>query len=441
MPYAQTACHLPHARTPDSSKNVPSIEGIPCQQTRRHETDERDTFERVCESDGSGRGADLRVIAAHQWVSTTAGRIATDPYSWMQAVHWVGGSGLYTPSRKHGPKWGPTTVVIAQLVSALTECRPGVDWIARKLDLSERTVQYHLDMLREAGLLAYRYKGTRISGSVNRASEYERIIPVAFDEALGIRTTGEGVQRRPVGIAEHGRKLIGKLAKKAARKVRRRRPKTPVSAGSRCTPMQGGTSTVSTTGITRSPSESKLASGDHQSPTPKTSSSKTGPRKLNKVGRRYQLARQLITQVPWLAGASRQRIAWIIRHVADADWTALEVQAIAEMGGPLTADHVRRCSGMLAHRLKGVHQLYPTPVQRQRLVADWQESRAAEHARHDGYEGGLDGGNDRLAAKALAGLYQGMAAYSANQAAKGLDDLTDADAAADMAAFLGATGA
>ncbi|MDQ0847567.1 helix-turn-helix domain-containing protein [Streptomyces sp. V1I6] len=377
----------------------------------------------------------LWVVPASQWVSTTTGRIATDGYSWMQAVHWVGGSGLYTPSQAHGPKWGPTTVVIAQEISALTECRPSVDYLARKLELSPRTVKYHLAMLREAGLLAYRYKGTRISGRVNRASEYERTIPQAFDEALGIRTIGEGLERRPVGIAEEGRKLIGKLAKKAARKVRRRRTQAAVSRRSRCTPMQGGTSTSSATGSTRSPSESKLASGEHQIPTPK-SSSESGPRKLNRVGRRYQLAQQLLTQVPWLAGASRARLAWILRHVADAGWTVLEVQAIAEMGGPLTAGDVRRCSGMLGHRLKGVHQLYPTPVQRQRLVAHWQESRTAERARHDGYEGGLDGGTDRLAAKALAGLYQGMAAYSAHQAAKGLDDLTDADAAADMAAFL-----
>jgi DNA-binding transcriptional ArsR family regulator len=400
VPDALTACHLPHARTPDSSANVPSIEGIPCQQTRRHETDERDTFERVCEIDGSGRGADLRVVAAHQWVSTTAGRRATDPYSWMQAVHWVGGSGLYIPSRKHGPKWGPTTVVIAQLVSALTECRPGVDWIARRLEVSERTVQYHLDMLREAGLLAYRYKGTRISRGVNRASEYERIIPPQFDEALGIRTTGEGVQRRPVGIAEHGRKLIGKLARKAARKVRRRRPKTPVSSGSRCTPMQGGTSGSSTAGSTGFPSEAELASGQADSPTPK-SSSKTKVRKLNKVGRRHQLARELIAQVPWLAGASAPRIAWIVRHVADAGWTALEVQAIAEQDNPLTAADVRRVSGMLAHRLKGVHDLYPTAAQRARLVDHWRESRIAEHARHDGYEQGITGGPARMSVRRI----------------------------------------
>ncbi|TXS34787.1 hypothetical protein EAO77_38515, partial [Streptomyces sp. t39] len=46
---------------------------------------------------------------------------------------------------------------------------------------SERTVQYHLDMLRETGLLAYRSKGTRLSGRVRQASHFERIIPTAFD--------------------------------------------------------------------------------------------------------------------------------------------------------------------------------------------------------------------------------------------------------------------
>ncbi|MFF1916192.1 winged helix-turn-helix domain-containing protein [Streptomyces sp. NPDC058239] len=385
-----------------------------------------------------GRGGALRVLAAAQWVSTTTGRIATDPYSWMQSVHWVGGSGLYTPSRSYGPKWGPTTVLIAQELSALTECRPGVEYLARKLKLSKRTVQYHLDMLREAGLLVYRTKGTRITGSIRQASVYERVIPVEFDEALGIRTVGEGVERRPVGIAEEGRKLIGKLAKKAARKVRRRQPRTVVSGKGRCTPMQGGTSAISSTGTSSFPSETELASGEADCPTPKKS--KRGPRKLNKVGRRMQLASELISQVPWLGGASRPRISWIIRHVADAGWTALEVQAIAEQDAPLSAADVRRCSGMLAHRLKGVHLLYKTQTQRDQLVEHWRTSRTAERARHNGYDNGLDGGSDRLAAQVMVGVYEGMARYSANVTAQGLDDLTGADAAADMAAFLG-TGA
>lgn len=163
--------------------------------------------------------------------------------------------------------------------------------------------------------------------------------------------------------------------------------------------MQGGTSTSSPTGSTSLPSESKLASGEADCPTPKKTSS--GPRTLNKIGRRHQLARELIALVPWLAGASVPRIAWIVRHVADAGWTVLEVQAIAEMGGPLAAADVRRCSGMLAHRLKGVHQLYATPDQRQRLVADWQESRAAERARHDGYDQGLTGGPERMSVRRI----------------------------------------
>jgi DNA-binding transcriptional ArsR family regulator len=296
----------------------------------------------------------------------------------MQAVHWVAGSGHYTPTRSHGPKWGPTTIAIAQEISALKECRPGVDYLARKMKVSERTVQYHLGMLREAGLLVYRSKGTRVRGGSNQASVYERTIPALFDDALGIRTVGEGVQRRPVGAAPEHRTLLGKLARKAARKVRRRPRRTPVSGRSRCTPMQVGTSGTSSTAGTHSPSEAKLASGEAKSPTLKKSN--CGPRTLNKVGRRYQLARQLIQTVPWLSRAAVPRIAWIVRHVADAGWTVLEVQAAAEQ---FIADREpKRPSAVLAFRLASCHLLYTTPDRRRVLVEQWQDSRRAEQARH-----------------------------------------------------------
>ncbi|MGW3403423.1 helix-turn-helix domain-containing protein [Streptomyces zhihengii] len=354
------------------------------------------------------------MVAAHQWIATTTGRLASDPYTWMQAVHWIDEQatrGAYTPSRSHGPKWGPTTVAIAKLISALTECRPGIDWIARRLDVSERTVQYHLDMLRETGLLAYRSKGTRLSGRVRQASHFERIIPAVFDTTLGIQTTGEGLERRPVRIAEQSRTLIGKLATKARRKTRRRRTKAPVSRGSRCTPMQGGTSTSSTAGTTSLPPESELASGQADSPTPKSSSKGRG---LNRVGRRYQLARELIAQVPWLGRASVPRIAWIVRHVADAGWTVTEVQAIAEQDHPLTAADVRRASGMLAHRLKGVHQLYPTQEQRARLVDHWRDNRTTALARHQDHDHGYVGGPERMSVRRiLASAVQRMTELAA----------------------------
>jgi DNA-binding transcriptional ArsR family regulator len=339
---------------------------------------------------GTQQPASIRVHPAHQWVSTTTGRITTDPYSWMQAVHWVGGSGLYTPSRAHGPKWGETTLRLAQELSALSECRPGIAYLARKLRASERTVQYHLDMLREAGLLAYRFKGSRVTGSIRQASEFERIIPAEFDAALGIRTVGEGVQRRPVAIAEEHRGTIGKLSKKAARKVRRKRSRTPSSRRSRCTPMQVGTSGIPSDGGTHSPSESKLASGSHDSPTPKKP--KRAKRTLNRVGRRYQLARELIQQVGWLAGASTPRIAWIVKDVADGGWTAAEV--IAWLDTLSQPEHgARRPSGLLAHRLQGVTGMpgWQTPTQRAAAVETMRESRRAEHARHDrGPAGGWD---------------------------------------------------
>jgi biotin operon repressor len=337
----------------------------------------------------SGGTQCLHITPASQWLTTTTGRVAPDPYSWMQSVHWVGGSGLYTPTQTHGPKWGPTTLLIAQEISALSECRPSVDYLARKLRCSVRTVKYHLAMLREAGLLVYRSKGTRLTGRINQASVYERVIPAEFDQALGIRTiqrdeTAPAHTRVPVGIADTGRKAIAKLARKAARKVRRSPRRTPVSGRSRCTPMQGGTSAVSSAGSTHSPSEEKLASGSSSHPTQKKSV--RGPRKLNRIGRRYQLGTELVTNVPWLSRASAPRIAWITRHLADAGWSWHEVQAVAEEGGPIDPSDAMRPSGLLAHRIKGRHLLYPDARSRALMVAAWEDSRAQEKFRHAGWE-------------------------------------------------------
>jgi hypothetical protein len=359
----------------------------------------------------------------------------------MQAVHWIAGSGLYTPARTHGPKWGATTIAIAQELAALKVCRPGIAYLMRKLKASERTIQYHLGMLREAGLLVYRVKGTRLSSQPNQASVFERIIPVAFDEALGIRTVGEGVHRRPVGAAAEHRTLLGKLAKKAARKTRRPRRRTPVSGRTRCTPMQGGTSASSSTGLTHSPPETDIASGQGKSSTGKQSP--RGPKKLNKVGRRYQLAGQLIQTVPWLQNASTPRIAWIIRHVADAGWTVTEVHAAAER---MVVDREpRRPSAVLAFRLASCHLLYTTPGRRKTLVEDWRDSRLAEQARHsetvyDGYdEGPRTVASRRAMDEAFAAIRDRLAPAveePADLAAIALEDLPKAEVTGMRAAAM-----
>ncbi|MGW9238104.1 helix-turn-helix domain-containing protein [[Kitasatospora] papulosa] len=328
------------------------------------------------------------IAPACQWITTTSGRIATDGHTWLTAVHWTADpkAKRYTPTRNHGPRaMNVTTVLIAQEIANLKECRPGIAYLARKLKVSERTVEYHLGMLREAGLLAYRSKGGRVVQGRDEASVYERTIPVAFDDHHGIRTVGEGVQRRPVGAAAEARKSLGTLAKKAARKVRRPRRRTPVSGDSRCTLMEGGTSSAFPAASSIPPFETRLASGDSSHPTPKKTN--RGPQKLNKIGRRHQLARELITNVPWLSRASAPRISWIARHCADAGWQWQEVQAAAEERGPIGATDSARPSGLLAYRLKGAHQLYASQSARHAMVTAWEDSRLREHIRHQGWNG------------------------------------------------------
>ncbi|MFH8894267.1 transcriptional regulator [Streptomyces sp. NPDC017949] len=349
---------------------------------------------------------ELFVAEASQWLSTSSGRIAGEGYSWMQAVHWVAGSGIYQPRRhrSHGPRsFGPTTVRVAQELAALSPCRPGIKYLMRRIGLSERTVQDHLRILRETGLLAWIVRGTRVAGDGGQASEFARMIPPEFDVALGIRTVqrdedAPAYTRAVSGIAESGRELIAKLAKKASRKVRKPRPKTSskapakgadqgvvtaVSGESRCTPMQVGTSSSSSAGTTSLPSENKLASGQSDSPTPKKVN--CGRRKLNSVGRRFQLAGELLRQVPWMGRASVPRIAWILKEVADAGWAVDEVIAFLDLGD--APERIHRPSGFLAGRLATAVAQWPTAESRARAVQAYRDSRRAEQARHQEWEG------------------------------------------------------
>ncbi|MFJ2847012.1 winged helix-turn-helix domain-containing protein [Streptomyces griseofuscus] len=399
--------------------------------------------------------ATLYVPEASQWLTTSTGRIARDGYSWMQAVHWVAGSGLYEPRRyrSHGPRsFGPTTVRVAQELAELFPCRPGIEYLVRRTGLSERSVEYHLGMLREAGLLAYVVRGTRVRGAAAQASEFARMVPVEFDVALGIRTAGEGTGRRMTGIAEAGRELMAALSKKAARKVRKRRAKssskapskgarrgadqgvvTAVSDEARCTPMGGSSRSVSSAGTTSSPPESKLASGQSDSPTPKKV--KRGRRKLNSVGRRFQLASELIRRVPWMGRAAVPRIAWILKEVAGAGWTADQVIAFLDCGD--APGIVHRSSGFLAGRLKGAVALWPTEEGRERAVQAYRDSRRAEKARHQEWEGAWQAPRSmavrRMVAEAFAPQAQPSDQYESLPELGGVEDLSPEDRA-DMRA-------
>ncbi|MER6316473.1 transcriptional regulator [Streptomyces sp. NPDC001581] len=327
--------------------------------------------------------ADLSVSAGGQWITSTPGRIANGAYSWMQAVHWVHRFTNFTSTRGHGPRrFNRTTLLVAQELARLEPCRPGVSHLVRRVKASVRTVKYHLGLLRESGLLTYVAKGTRLQGGQNRASEFACTIPPAFDQSLGIRTCPSDRYIRAIaGVSEQGRPVLARLGTLAQRKVRCRSNSssgTRRSLPRRCTPMLGGSSTSSSAGTTSLPSEAKLDNGRSTTTLPAKRSA-VG-RRLNTVGRRHQLARELIQQIPWLARAGAPRIAWIVRHVADAGWTAEEVVAVLAQRDP--AHTVHRPSGFLADRLRGAHELYNTVARRQAIVDWWRDSRKATQARH-----------------------------------------------------------
>ena len=354
------------------------------------------------------------VPAAFQKLGTTLGRVAGDGYSWMQAVHWIDGTGCYTPLVPGTPQFGRTTVRLAQLLAELSPCRPGVEHLMRRLGVSERTVQYHLQLLREAGLLVYIVKGTRIRRERPQASEFALVVPPEFDAALGIRTAGDGAGRRMTGIAEAGRELMTRLARKASRKVRAPRsrkavkavaatapgPGSPaVQAGSSqvsqeesgvvfgttdCTPMEGGSSVCLSDRPSLLPPESKLASGEQIERTGKKDQAAGGGRSrrrvLNRVGQRYRMAFELVQQVPWLSKAAVPRIAWVVRELSDAGWTTEEVLGWLET--TQAPSQVRRPSSFLAARVAAAHLVITTPAQRAALAESRRDSKRSQQARH-----------------------------------------------------------
>ncbi|MFK0047826.1 winged helix-turn-helix domain-containing protein [Streptomyces sp. NPDC090741] len=343
-----------------------------------------------------------RVPAANQWITATKSRIATDRYSWMQAVHWANIRAGYTDNSSHGPqRISDTTLRVAQVLAKLNPCRPGIDFLARVLSLSERTVQYHLALLRGVGLLTYRTKGTRVPGVGGQASEFVHTIPPGFDDDLQLRTgPSEQYIRTVRGIDPAGLPLMKRLARLAGRAGRRPAKRTRLGrsgANPSCTPMGVGPSTSSPTGTSTLPPENKLASGKPNSPARKKPSTPKPKRSLNAVGRRFQLARELITQVPWLGRANTARIAWIVREVADAGWTTTEVIAVLSLENP--AHRVHRPSGFLAARLHGATALYNTPERRAAIVAWWQDSRHAAQARHAEWDGTWQGPTSRAVAR------------------------------------------
>ncbi|WP_329492455.1 transcriptional regulator (plasmid) [Kitasatospora sp. NBC_01246] len=397
-------------------------------------------FEHSNEYDPRQGYGPLAVTASRQWATTTAGRIVNDTYSWLQSVHWVHGTGA-APVPPKGPKFGPTTIRIAQELTKLTEVRPGITHLMRVLNLGERTVQYHLAHLRNTGLLTYIEVGTRLPrtedrGPVARSSHFALTIPQNYDTALGIRTTGEGPTRRMTGIAEAGRKTIARLGRLASKSVRRRKRKT--SPRQRCTPMVASSAVPA---LTHSPSASRL---EGKGPKDISTKGKSG-RHRNRVTRRFELAAELRRRVLWMSRSNTDRLAWVLSEVADAGWTATEVEAWLNLVNE--PGHVRRPSGLLASRLRAAVLLWPTKAHRDRAMESQRERiHGAAKARStvaDGFLACPESTSDTRPAAlldiiALCQQTNSRVTSDGWSQAEQASTMSEESAAADIAAFLGA---
>ncbi|WP_143673764.1 hypothetical protein [Streptomyces sp. or20] len=149
-------------------------------------------------------------------------------------------------------------------------------------------------------------------------------------------------------------------------------------------------------------------------------------RTARQVQRGIWITRQVRARVNWTQGVRLRRLEYVLRPLLDAgldaDTIAAELHSWMLTWRPARpAEYIR---ALLAQQATSEHVVTMTDI-----AEGWDEQEAS---------GALGVSRPDLVLDVMEGLAAGMAAYSAHQAEQGLDDLTDVDAAADMAAFLAA---
>ncbi|MFI5945844.1 cell wall protein [Streptomyces uncialis] len=354
---------------------------------------------------------------------------------------WLVGAGLH-------PKAGPTTLVVARDLAGRMDYRRGLvmydlDGTVARTGLSRATVKRHVRTLRELGALAWWRHGSkqnlRLPGRAYTATAtiYAAVIPKAFDVAMGHRLTGHGYEARVCGVTIAGReRAVSEAAAKAGQPVDNRAVDNSVPAA-REPHSPGRYHPSSAVQVERGVKDtSRHASRRTASPRPDkstttNSSSNSGGgtrRTAAETCRSIWVTRQVRARVNWTQTAPLRRLEYVLRPLTDAgldaDMIAAELHSWMLTWRPARpAEYIR---AQLAKQAAVEHQ-----------VAEFE---AAEGWNEDEASGALRASRPDLVADVLAGLAQGMAAYSAHQAANGLDNLLDDDddsAAASIAAFLG----
>ncbi|MEU4032402.1 cell wall protein [Streptomyces anulatus] len=398
--------------------------------------------------------------AAAQDVLCTASRRA-EPRAWIRSVVWLLSAGLH-------PGAGPSTMLVAEDLAGRMDYRRGLaiydlDGIVRRTGLSRATVKRHVRILRELGSLVWLVRGSKRNLAspgepyMATATIYGAVIPPAYDDAMGHRLDGTGYQARVCGVTPAGRELaVAASAARSAdreatgRRTQRVRPevrRTRTSQGTEARPVDNPAvdNSCSASREPHSPglyhqspdvrvesgckdTSRKRASRSTTSPSPeKRSNGKPATRRTaRQVQRGIWITRQVRARVNWTQGVRLRRLEYVLRPLLDAgldaDTIAAELHSWMLTWRPARpAEYIR---ARLAQQATAQHLVTMTDI-----AEGWDEQEAS---------GALGVSRPELVLDVMEGLAAGMAAYSAHQAEQGLDDLTDVDAAADMAAFLAA---
>ncbi|MBK3583149.1 cell wall protein [Streptomyces sp. MBT57] len=364
------------------------------------------------------------------------------------------------------PEAGPSTLVVAEDLAARMDYRRGIavydlDGIVRRTGLSRATVKRHVRVLRELGALVWLVHGSRRNlaapgeGYTATATIYGAVIPPAYDDAMGHRLTGMGYEARVCGVTPAGQELAVAAANVRSAARRKGHGRTGRSRGSvRHVPVQRerGTAPVDNPAVDNSCSgghEPHSLGSYHRSPAVQVESGckdtsreratcQKAPRPSFKISynadgsrrtagqtqRGISIIQQVRPLVPWTQRASLRELEVALRPLTDAGWDAHMIAV--ELHSWMLTWRPARPAAYIRARL--AQQSTAEHVAAELDVAEGWDVQEASRV--------LGASRPELVLDVLEGLAAGMAAHSARQAELGLDDLTDTDAAADMAAVL-----
>ncbi|WP_107099008.1 helix-turn-helix domain-containing protein, partial [Streptomyces kanamyceticus] len=252
-----------------------------------------------------------------QEISTTTSR-RVRRHDFLRAVQWAIGSGLW-------PRANHTTARIAEDLARRMNADGHVAYgrlaLAKRLKVSRRTVDRHVALLREIGLLAWVVHGSRtntrpchLPGWSGTATIYAATAPPAWDTAMGHRIRGSGYQARLVGFTPDGRRL----AITDARRRGHSKQAAPIRTHSRMAFQRTMRDTPSCRENPLRPA-AKVERGIRTTPRASRSSSTSSAAAATAV------AAWVRPRVPWTQAESLRRLAFALRPWIEAGLSGGEI--------------------------------------------------------------------------------------------------------------------